>query len=109
MSGPKQFSFANAEHAAPGATVVQFGDTAEGAAAEAYSTPAPQPRPQRKPTPKNIVALAKARLREVKAELKRMKALEKERGELERLIHAAKGKPVVTTTGKVAGHIKAAG
>jgi hypothetical protein len=37
--------------------------------------------------------MAKARLREVKSELRRMKALEKERDELERLIGAAEGKP----------------
>lgn len=43
--------------------------------------------------PQNIVALAKKRLAEVKVELRRMKALEKERVELERLIDAAKNKP----------------
>jgi hypothetical protein len=43
--------------------------------------------------PRNVVAMAKARLREVKSELRRMKALEKERGELERLIAAAESKP----------------
>lgn len=43
--------------------------------------------------PKNVVALAKARLREVKTELRRLKALEKEKGELERLIAAAENKP----------------
>lgn len=42
--------------------------------------------------PKNIVALAKARLKDVKAELRRMKALEKECAELERLIQAAENK-----------------
>lgn len=47
----------------------------------------------RKPAPKNVVALAKARLREVKADLRRLKALEKEKGELERLIAAAENKP----------------
>lgn len=46
-----------------------------------------------KPAPKNVVALAKARLREVKTELRRLKALEKEKGELERLIAAAENKP----------------
>ena len=49
-------------------------------------------RPAPKLVPKNIISLAKARLREVKAELKRMAALEKERGELERLIEAAEGR-----------------
>lgn len=51
---------------------------------------APKPKPA---APKNVVALAKARLREVKAELRRLKALEKEKGELERLIAAAENKP----------------
>lgn len=46
--------------------------------------------------PKNVVALAKARLREVKSELRRLKALEKEKGELERLIAAAVNKPQKT-------------
>ncbi len=56
-------------------------------------TPAPrQPAPQRKPTPQNILSLAKARLREVKQELKKLKTLDKERGELERLIAAAEDK-----------------
>lgn len=41
----------------------------------------------------NVLALAKARLKEVKLELRRLKALEKEKGELERLISAAENKP----------------
>jgi hypothetical protein len=49
-------------------------------------------KPAPKPAPKNVVALAKARLREVKTELRRLKALEKEKGELERLIAAAENK-----------------
>lgn len=56
----------------------------------------PTPRthkPAPKLAPKNVVALAKARLRDVKAELRRLKALEKEKGELERLIAAAENKP----------------
>ena len=57
-------------------------------------TPPPARAPQAKPvTPKGVVAMAKARLREVKSELRRMKALEKEKGELERLIAAAEHKP----------------
>jgi hypothetical protein len=46
--------------------------------------------------PPNVVALAKARLREVKSELRRLHALEKEKGELERLIAAAENKPQKT-------------
>jgi hypothetical protein len=41
----------------------------------------------------NVLALAKARLKDVNKELRRMKALEKERAELERLIAAAQTKP----------------
>ena len=66
--------------------------------AEAEVAPRPSSKkspaaPAKEVSPKNILALAKARLRDVKAELRRMKALEKERGELERLITAAENKP----------------
>ena len=57
------------------------------------------PAPTKKPTvvtvkasPKDVVALAKARLKEVKAELRNKAALEKERDQLERLIAAAEDK-----------------
>jgi hypothetical protein len=43
--------------------------------------------------PRDVVKLAKARLRDIKKELRRLKALEKERAQLERLIDAADGKP----------------
>lgn len=91
MTGPVQFSFANAKEAAPGAVKAEFGEVL----AEDVVAPAPVRRPQasKKPAPKNVVALAKARLREVKIELRRLKALEKERDELERLIAAAENKP----------------
>lgn len=59
------------------------------------STPAPAPRKVTKAAPvapKNILSLAKARLREIKTELRKLKALDKERGELERLIAAAEDK-----------------
>lgn len=58
--------------------------------------PAPvvkQPSLGKLAAPTNVVALAKARLRDVKKELRRMKALEKERDELERLVAAAERKP----------------
>ncbi len=41
----------------------------------------------------NVLKLAKARLKDVKAELRRLSVLEKERAELERLIQAAENKP----------------
>lgn len=50
---------------------------------------APRETKKKPATPKDIVGLAKARLKEVKQELRRMKTLEKECGELERLIAAA--------------------
>lgn len=87
MSGPVQFSFANSEGPAPGAVRAVLGEDVDTA-----RPVAPKPR-AKKLAPKNVVALAKARLREVKAELRRMKALEKERAELERLIAAAEDKP----------------
>ncbi len=43
-------------------------------------------------TPKNVVQLAKARLKDARKELRRMKALEKECAQLERLIRAAEDK-----------------
>lgn len=56
----------------------------------------PRPVAKQKPSKlasRNVVQLAKARLREIKAELRHMKALEKERAQLERLIAAAEEKP----------------
>lgn len=44
-------------------------------------------------TPGALVKQARARVREIKAELRRMRALEKELAELERLIRAAKQRP----------------
>jgi uncharacterized protein with von Willebrand factor type A (vWA) domain len=44
--------------------------------------------------PKDVVKAAKARVREIRAELRHMKRLEQQLGELERLIAAAKHKPV---------------
>ncbi len=43
--------------------------------------------------PRGVIKAAKARLRDIKREVKRLKALEKERDELERLLAAAAGKP----------------
>lgn len=55
-------------------------------------------RPARRPapkgaTPKDVVRMARARLRELETELKRLRRLEKERDELRRLVEAAKAKP----------------
>ncbi len=50
-------------------------------------------RPAKPLAPKDVVRLAKARLREVEAELKRMRRLELERAELQRLLAAAKSGP----------------
>lgn len=56
-------------------------------------TQAPTPKTQKPLKTTNVLVLAKARLKEVNKELRRMKALEKERAELERLIAAAQTKP----------------
>lgn len=44
--------------------------------------------------PADVVRAAKSRVKEIRTEIRRLKALEKELGELERLIAAAKQKPV---------------
>lgn len=106
MPGPQQFSFANAAVAAPGAVRVDFGgelandedDAVVQSPMPARRTPASKAPPS---TPKNIVQLAKARLAEVKKELRRLKALEKERAELERLIEAATHVSPIRVTGRV--------
>lgn len=63
------------------------------------AAPQPAPAPQHAPPPRgarlttrNIVATAKRRVREIKAELKHHGSLKRELKELERLIDAAKGK-----------------
>ena len=48
--------------------------------------------------PINVVSLARRRLREVKREIKRLRKLEAERDQLQRLINAADGKPVAVVT-----------
>lgn len=99
MSGPMQWT---ANGLIPAGTMPRSGGEQPGAVLEekpavqftqtfALKTPSTLNHPELKP--KNVVALAKARLREVKAELKKLKALEKEKGELERLIAAAENKP----------------
>lgn len=47
-------------------------------------------------TPKDVVKAARARLREIDAEVKRLRKLEREGAELRRLLAAAKAKPRVT-------------
>lgn len=92
MSGPLQFTV-------DGRFVPAIGviPTAEPLEPEPKTALPPRPLPQsKKQTPKNILALAKARLKEVKTELRRLKALEEEKGELERLISAAENKPRVS-------------
>lgn len=77
----------NAGETKPGAVTQEYVASDEVLVARVLRKPAPTL------APKNVVSLAKARLREVKAELRRLKALEKEKGELERLIAAAENKP----------------
>ncbi len=47
-------------------------------------------------SPGNVIASAKARVKELRAELRRMKSLQKELAELERLLKAAKQKPTAS-------------
>ncbi len=69
-------------------------DDDEDAAPSIAMTPRRQAHAKAKaPRAVNVVQLAKSRLRDVKRDLRRMKALEKERAQLERLIDAADGKP----------------
>lgn len=61
---------------------------------ELAPAPAAPPPPQRatppiQSKPINVVALARRRLREIKSELRRMRQLERERDELQRLVDAA--------------------
>jgi hypothetical protein len=60
-------------------------------------------KPTKKPAPKNIVQLAKARAREIKKELRNKQALEKELAQLERLIAAAETRAVVREIKRSAG------
>ena len=98
MPGPMQWTAAGLVPAI--GIVPNAGQTKPGAVLEVAQVDVAQPVQQKtvrqqapKMSPKNVVAFAKARLREVKAEIRRLKALEKERGELERLIAAAESKP----------------
>lgn len=70
-----------------------FVDTGEASNLEPAAVVQRPLRQAKKPAPKNIVTLAKARRRDLKAELKRLKAAEKELAEIERLIAAAENKP----------------
>jgi hypothetical protein len=71
-----------------------FGLTAEGATASAaVAPPAPPATAASKPlAPRDVLRLARARLRELDKEIRRLERLTKEREELRRLVAAA-GKP----------------
>lgn len=64
--------------------------------AHAKSTPVVVPRPLAASdnSPRGIIKAAKAKIAQLRTELRRMKALQKELAELERLVAAAKSKPV---------------
>lgn len=49
--------------------------------------------------PLNVCKLARARLKEIEREIKRLQSLEKERDELRRLLDAAKTKPLAVVRG----------
>lgn len=61
--------------------------------------PAVASKPGAVVTPKNIVRAAKARVKEIERDLKRLAALQVERDQLRRLIAAAEGKPVGVVVG----------
>ncbi len=63
---------------------------------EPRAAAAPKAQPARRialDKPLNVIKAAKARLRELEREIKRVRALEKERDELRRLLDAATNKP----------------
>ncbi len=47
-------------------------------------------------SPRSVIKAARLRVKEIKSELKRMRALQSELGELERLLRAAKQKPTAS-------------
>ena len=92
-----QGGFVQANGTVPDAGVTKGGYVDAEAFEAVQHEPARPTQPRRKPpAPKNVVALAKARLKEIMLELKRMPPLEKERDELRRLIAAAENKPLAT-------------
>jgi len=110
MSGPMQLrqdgtwvpaltsgatTFSNAQNAGVDefAQTLQYASPPPGLPRAQPPQAAPAPKPSKPLKTTNVLALAKARLKDVKKELRRMNALEKERAELERLIVAAQTKP----------------
>ncbi len=89
----------------PGGGIVAAGDADDDDAivpanAALFAQPerveAPKAQPARRISfdkPLNVVKAAKARLRDVEREIKKLRALEKERDELRRLLDAATNKP----------------
>lgn len=75
------------------------GETNDIPSARAAAVPASSPKGKRAssrsplPPPPNVLKLARARLRAVESEIRRLKKLEAERDELRRLIDAATNKP----------------
>lgn len=80
------------EHGAtvPRAAVVAIPTAARSGILPVVTTPTAAPLLR----PRDVVKAARARATEIRTELRRMKHLEKELGELDRLIAAAKHKPV---------------
>lgn len=101
MSGTVQFSFANSQQVAPNAVRVEEDEPVEPAEIAEAPVVATAKRVALRPSPivkpLNVLKLAKARLREVKRELKKLEELEKERQELEFLIAAATGGAIKPT------------
>lgn len=95
MPGPVQFKADQLRAAMSGLSVEDVQDVQEAA-------PSPT-KPANKRKPLNVIAMAKARLRELKAELRRMKQLEREYAELQRLLAAARPIAVVREIKRSAG------
>jgi hypothetical protein len=67
--------------------------TAPSAAPVTAPSAAPVPRAVIATSPRGVVAAARARIKEIKAELRHKRRLERELAELQRLVKAAKSKP----------------
>lgn len=83
--------------AVPSAELDEDDDKERVPTAKAPSAISPRTPPKSVPLkPRDVIKLARARLREVNREISRIKKLEKERDELSRLVAAADGKPIAT-------------
>ena len=78
----------------PGSTVIPAAITRTPIRPPIEAPPAASPAPKRALSPRDVVQAAIARARDIRVELRHHKRLEKELAELERLIVAAKARPL---------------